>query len=138
MVTVNVRFTRISAERTLETLPPQIQFQTQLTIPSGEVEIKNKKMKIPFIFIVTTIPPVANIALGGHVVLEGDDIELKRIYNDLTVKKQPPKFLITATLHNNLVEAVLMSREIGIPPPLPLPQVQPSAGKKEYRGTETI
>lgn len=138
MVTVNIRFTHITAERTLENLPPQIQFQTQLTMPSGEVDLKETQMKIPFIFIVTTVPPVANISLKGHVVVEGPSEELKKIYKDLTAKKQPPKFLITATLHNNLVEAVLMSREIGVPPPIPLPQVQTTPEKRPYRGTETM
>lgn len=138
MVTVNVRFTHISAERTIENLPPQIQFQTQLTLPSGEVDLKEDKMKIPFVFMVSTSPPVANISLKGHVIVEGANDELKKIYEDLTRKRQPPKFLISTILHNNLVETVLMSREIGVPPPIPLPQIQTGGERGKYRSTDTI
>jgi len=62
------------------------------------------------------------------------------VYRELTVERKPPQYLLIATLHNNIIEAVLMSREIGVPPPIPLPQLQAQfeRGTREYRGTQTI
>jgi len=122
MVVITVRFTSIFAERVSEKLPPQIQYHTQLTIPSGDIEKHVSKLKIPFVFNLTTTPLIATITLKGHIVVSGSEKDITNIYEDLSRKKKPPKSIFMATLHHTLTEAVIMSREIGIPPPIPLPK----------------
>ncbi|RLG75200.1 MAG: hypothetical protein DRO23_04630 [Thermoprotei archaeon] len=122
MVVITVKFTSIFAERVSEKLPPQIQYHTQLTVPSGDIEKTSLKLKIPFVFNMTTTPLVATITLKGHILVSGTEIDIKNIYEDISKKKKPPKAIFLATLHQTLTEAIIMSREIGIPPPIPLPR----------------
>lgn len=121
---ITIRFTSIFAERVSENIPLQLQYHTQLTIPSGDVEKLGVKLKIPFVFNMTTTPLIATITLKGFILVAGSDTDIDKIYEDLSRKKHPPKFIFLATLHHTLTEAVIMSREIGIPPPIPLPQAQ--------------
>ena len=131
MPSLRVMFTHISAERVSETTPAGIQFQTQLSVPSGDLLLNERVLKVPFVFNMTSTPPIISLTLKGYVVLEGEEKELRNIYEEIK-KKRAPQYIVMATLHNSMVEAILLSREVGVPPPLPLPKIdalKPKVGR---------
>ena len=137
MVSITVHFSYISAERMSDKIPSDIQFQTQLSMPSGNIERVEGKLRIPFLFIMTTTPLVASITFKGYVVLDGSPDELEKIHKDI-IQGSPPSYIFTATLHHTITEAILISREIGIPPPIPLPKFESKKHSPSGLTLETI
>ncbi|MCD6113752.1 MAG: hypothetical protein J7J78_00435 [Thermoprotei archaeon] len=125
-VSVTVRFTSIFAEKVSEIIPQPLQYHTQLTLPSGDIEKSESKLRVPFVFNMTTTPLIATITLKGYVLVTGPSNEINNIFDAIN-KKKPPQSIFLTTLHYTLTEAIIMSREIGIPPPIPIPQ--PSRGE---------
>jgi len=124
-VSVTVRFTSILAEKVSEIIPQPLQYHSQLTLPSGDVEKSESKLKVPFVFNMTTTPLIATITLKGYVLVTGSSNEINDVYDAIS-RKSPPQSIFLTTLHYTLTEAIIMSREIGIPPPIPIPH--PSKG----------
>jgi len=120
-VSVTVRFTSIFAEKVSEIIPQPLQYHTQLTLPSGNIEKSESKLRVPFVFNMTTTPLIATITLKGYVLVTGPSNEINNIFDAIN-KKKPPQSIFLTTLHYTLTEAIIMSREIGIPPPIPIPQ----------------
>ncbi len=120
-VSVTVKFTSIFAEKVSEMIPQPLQYHTQLTLPSGDIEKAENKLKVPFVFNMTTTPLIATITLKGYILVKGPSNDISNIYDAIS-KKKPPQMIFLTTLHYTLTEAIIMSREIGIPPPIPLPQ----------------
>ncbi|MCD6301216.1 MAG: hypothetical protein J7L82_04015 [Staphylothermus sp.] len=131
MFTITIQLTSINAEKLSETLPPKIQFGVNLAIPSGNPFRRNNQLVVPFTFTVSTIPPVAQIVLKGNaVVISNDKKELEKMEKNIREKKMPQP-LLQAVFTNMLAESVILSRSLGVPPPLPgMPQLQSQQGKQ--------
>ena len=120
----------ISAERLSETVPGQISYQTQLALPSGEPVYREDSITLPFTFTITAAPPVASFTLRGLAVIQGSRKELDEIKGELSHKRVPVPVL-QAALHYSLAEAVLIFRDLGVPPPISVPlqaQQKPQGG----------
>ncbi|MCD6196099.1 MAG: hypothetical protein J7J82_04865 [Staphylothermus sp.] len=131
MFTITIQLTSISAERLSETLPPKLQFNVNLAIPSGNPFKRDNQLIVPFTFTISSIPPVVQIVLKGNaVVISSDKNELGKIEKDIREKKMP-QHLLQGVFINMLAESVILSRSLGVPPPLPgMPQLQPHQGKQ--------
>ncbi len=131
MFTITIQLTSINAEKLSETLPPKLQFNVNLAIPSGNPFRRDNQLIVPFTFTISSIPPVVQIVLKGNaVVISSDKKELENIEKDIREKKMPQP-LIQAVFTNMLAESVILSRSLGVPPPLPgMPQLQPQQGKQ--------
>lgn len=132
MINVSVQLTSINAERLAETLPPKLNFNINLALPSDQPYTQANRFIIPFTFTVNTLPPVVTITLKGRAIVMSDKTdELRKIEKDVKNKKVPPP-LIQAVFTNMIAESILLSRSLGTPPPLPglpgMQQVKP--GKK--------
>jgi len=124
-VNIRVRLSYIHAEKISEIRAPQIQFQIQITVPSGEVRASEQELLIPYAFNLNSVPPILNVTLKGDIVVYGDKDRLENLRNDIK-KRKIPKELIQAATQYTMFEAMLLARELGIPPPIPLPAPGPS------------
>jgi len=123
MISVDVSITNVSAERFWEirkSIPP-VRINTNISI----VAIEKKKedfLEVPFV-LTTTYPSVAQISLRGRASVKGTTDEIKKIHKDYGEKKPPPPIILQSIYNVAIVESVLISRTLRIPPPIPLPGI---------------
>jgi len=137
LYTISVQLTSINAEKLATTLPPKVEFNVNLTLPSGEPIRKGNQYILPFTFTVSSLPPIVQIVLRGNaLVIAKNENELKKLDKDVKEKKIPPP-IIQAIFTNAIADSILISRSLGIPPPVPgISQLQQmkSSGKLEKKG----
>ncbi len=80
--------------------------------------MKGEKIEAPFVFTVNYSPAIAQIILKGKGEVEGEKKELDSIITDFQNKKVPVQ-IIQAVSSSSMAEAILVSKAIGVPPPLP-------------------
>lgn len=124
MFNIAIQLVSISAERLSQTIPPQINFNVNLTLPSSEPVKKTRQFIIPFVFAISSTPPLVQIVLKGNVIVTSDsDNEFKKLSEDIESKKIPPP-IVNVVFVNSIAESILLSRSLGLPPPIPsLPQL---------------
>ena len=136
---VSVRTTSISAERLwdVETpLPAPVQIQLNVTVhklePAGQGKAKGS-----FVVSATYNPAVAQITIRGVVLIQGSEKEVKEAVQRSSSGK-PPEAVVQAVFSSAMADAVVASRSIGVPPPLPAPVIsrqqrgQQASGSLEY------
>ncbi len=136
MPAISIQIISISAERLSETLPPQIQFQVNLSVPSGQPFTREHRVIIPFTFTINSIPPVVQYSIKGRAVLvphkgRGEEKSLKEIVD----KKKIPQQVVQAIFINVIAEVIVLSRSLGVPPPIPpiqLPQPRKTTREQHY------
>jgi hypothetical protein len=120
-VKVNVFITNMSAERLWEVekdLPSQIQIAVNINV-LGIEEQSDGSLRSPFVFTVNFTPAVAQISIKGRARIQGEKAEMQKIIQEQKEKKVPPAQIIQAISSTAIAEAILISKTIGIPPPLP-------------------
>lgn len=140
MVQVNIFVTSMSAERFWEidrALPPQVQIGVNINmLDLGQRQ--DGSLDAPFVFTVNFIPSIAQISIKGKAKISGPGEEIKKIFEEHKSQKPPPVQLVQAVSNAAIADAILISRSLNIPPPLPpIPQPQTSAqpGKVDTRYT---
>jgi len=131
MVQVNVFIYNISAERLwdVEKITPPVKVSTNLNVVG--INKKQKGMlEVPFVFTINYAPAVAQISFKGKAYVRGAKDELMKIHTAYTEKKPPPPIIVQSISNMAFLEAVIISRTLRIPPPIPLPKI-PSVEKKE-------
>jgi len=127
LLQVNVFVTNISGERYWEMdrpLPQQVQIGVNINMldidqrPDGTLDA-------PFVFTVNFSPSIAQISIKGKAKMTGTSEDTKKILDDHKAQKAPPVQLVQAVSNAAIADAILISRSLNIPPPLPpLPQQQ--------------
>ncbi len=141
MAVVGLGFTKINMERA-QTVSGKISIKNNAAlkdVEKQELALGDKKqeaLRFTFEFKASYEPKLAHITLEGEVlwVDSNEKIEatLKSWKKD---KKLPPEVMnpvLNAVLARSNVEALVLSRELNLPPPVPLPKVeldQPPAKK---------
>ncbi|MCD6369427.1 MAG: hypothetical protein J7L38_06495 [Thermoproteales archaeon] len=125
---LNFRYMYIHAELLTEQIPPSLQVNLQLNMPTGKPSFENETLILPFTLNFTTIPAVANITLRGIVKVSGKRKFLEEIKNE-TERKKPIKIL-PVILQHLMFEVMLIGREIGLPPIL-MPAAMPPKSPRE-------
>lgn len=124
MIRVNVLITNISAERFLDIkkpIPP-VQINTNINVIGFEKKA-DESLEAPFILAINFNPSIAQITLKGKAYVAGEKSEIEKIYRDYEGKKPPPPVVIQSISNVALVESVIISRTLNLPPPIPLPQI---------------
>jgi hypothetical protein len=136
MLKVNVAITNISAERfwDLQKPIPPIQIGTNINVISIEKE-KANTLKVPFVLSINYNPSISQINLKGRAYVLGEEKEIEKILNEHKEKKPPPQVIIQSISNVAFIEAVLISRTLNVPPPIPLPKI-PSAKSKTRKNAE--
>ena len=135
LIQINIFMTNLSAERLWEidrVLPQQVQIGVNINMldigqrPDGTLEA-------PFVFTVNFTPPIAQISIKGKAKISGDSDDTRRIIEEHQAKKPPPTQVIQAVSNAAIADAILLSRSLNIPPPLPpLPQPQALQGTQKH------
>jgi hypothetical protein len=118
---VNVFVTNMTGERLWEVekdLPAQIQIAVNINVLAIE-EQSDGTLRSPFVFTVNFTPAIAQISIKGRARIQGDKSEVQKILQEQKEKKVPPPQILQAISSTAIAEAILISKTIGIPPPLP-------------------
>ena len=130
MLRVNVAITSITAERFWDMrkpIPP-IQINTNINVVGMEKK-QDESLEVPFVLSIGFNPSIAQLNLKGNAYVTGEKNEIEKALKDYEQKKPPPQVIIQSVSNVVFIEAVLISRILNIPPPVPLPQI-PEAGKQ--------
>jgi len=126
--------TSISAERLYEIDRPLPQ-QVQIGVSINMLDINERSdgsLDAPFVFAVNYTPSIAQISIKGKAKISGDSEDTRKIIEEHNAKKPPPSQLIQAVSNAAIADAILISRSLNIPPPLPpIPQPQAQAGMQK-------
>ena len=124
---MSIFMTNFSGERLWEVdrpLPQQVQIGVNINMldidqrPDGSLEA-------PFVFTLAYTPPIAQISIKGKAKISGDSQDTQKIMEEHNAKKPPPVQLVQAVSNAAIADAILISRSLNLPPPLPpIPQLQ--------------
>ncbi|MBO3802389.1 MAG: hypothetical protein JTT11_00700 [Candidatus Brockarchaeota archaeon] len=125
---VKVFLTSISGERLWDqdlALPPQLQISLNVNV----LDVKRRsetQAEVPFILTVQYVPSVGQFTAKGRAAIEGAKEEFEPLSIGMQ-KKQLPSFVVQAIGNSVIGELVILSKSLGLPPPLPpiMPQGQP-------------
>ncbi len=107
------------------------------------IDVKDKLVRLDFLFELVYTPKMADLVLGGHVDYVGSDKEIKKMLSDWKKDKQKMDFesvrgILNLVLVKSNIKALELSQEVGLPPHLPLPlmgkQEQAKKGPEQYIG----
>ena len=118
---VSVFVTNLSGERLWDVereLPQQLQVAVNINM-LGIEEQTDGSLNAPFVFTVNFTPAIAQISIRGRAKIEGERNEMQQILRDQKERKTPPAQVVQAVSSTAIAEAILISKTIGIPPPLP-------------------
>ncbi|MEM3607917.1 MAG: hypothetical protein QW238_03535 [Candidatus Bathyarchaeia archaeon] len=128
---INVFVTNITAERLWDVdraIPGQIHISINLNVIGFEKR-SDKAVEAPFIFNVTFNPAIAQITVKGRSRIIGSSLELDEILRGGSEGKPPPAFIVQAISNGAMAEAIIASKAIGVPPPIPPITISGSEGK---------
>jgi hypothetical protein len=140
---VAVQVTNLSGERywAYDTpLPPQVQIAVNINIVGLDQKTEST-VEAPFVFTVSYTPSIAQLSVKGKAQVTGDPSEVTQMAEEHKKNRPPPQQVIQAVSSIALAEVIIMSKSLGIPPPLPpigLPAEQspaPLVQRKESRYT---
>ena len=134
---VGFGFTKLSAERK-EAAKGKIDINNNVAIKDVQEDNlalgKDKSQNIlKFIFEFTSKyePNVGSILFEGELLYMEEPKKAKEILNDWKKSKKLPKELMGGLLNTILtkcnVQALILSQQVNLPPPIPLPKVQINA-----------
>ncbi len=133
MISINVFITNISGERLWDVDKP-LPSQAQIAVNINLVDFNQKSERIidaPFIFTVSYAPSIAQISIKGKAHATGERDEISKLVEEHT-KHKPPIPVIQAISGAAIAEAILVSKMLGVPPPLPpLPALQGQEPQKQ-------
>ncbi len=142
MLRVVVQVTNLSGERYWgydAQLPPQVQIAVNINIV-GLDQKGDSVAEAPFVFTVNYAPSIAQLSVKGRAQVNGDKAEITKMIEEHRQNKPPPAPVIQAVSSIAIAEAIILSKSLGIPPPLPPigappEQVQVGTQKREPRYT---
>jgi len=140
---VGFSFTKLSAEKN-EAAKGKIDINNNVTIKNvEEADLslgKEKQNVVRFIFEFTSKyePNVGAILFEGELLYLEDQKKIKEILSSWKQDKRVPKELMAGLLNTILtkcnVQALILSQEVNLPSPIPLPKVQMATAEKNYIG----
>jgi hypothetical protein len=118
---VAVQVTNLSGERywAYDTpLPPQVQIAVNINIVGFDQKTEST-VEAPFVFAVSYTPSIAQLSVKGKAQVTGDRSEVVEMTEEHKKNRPPPQQVIQAVSSIALAEVIVMSKSLGIPPPLP-------------------
>ena len=142
MTIVGFDFTRIDAEKK-GFVKGKININNNVTIKNVEEQNlnlgkeKQNALKFVFEFIAKYDPSIGSIKLEGNVIYMAEQKKIKEILDGWKKDKKLPKDISTGILNTVLtrcnIQSLILSQNINLPPPIPLPKVQ-AGEEKGYIG----
>ncbi|MFC1768659.1 hypothetical protein ACFLZX_02750 [Nanoarchaeota archaeon] len=95
---------------------------------------KQNTLKFNFEFTSKYEPDVGNILLAGSTIFMSDPKKSKEIMDGWEKEKKVPKEVMTEILNTVLtkcnIQALILSQDVNLPPPIPLPKIKPEQQKE--------
>lgn len=142
MTIVGFNFTKIHVERK-KPAKGKINIKNNISIKKvEEADLslgKSKQSGLKFIFEFVSLydPKIGDITLAGEVLYLMPEKQVKEVLKGWKKDKKVPKDLTAAVLNTVLqkcnIQALMLARDINLPPPIPLPKVN-MAETKSYIG----
>jgi hypothetical protein len=109
--------------------------ETKLSLGKG----KEAAVKMEFNFTSKYTPAIGEVNLIGELVNIEDEKKTKEILAEWKKSKQLPTDVMTPILNHILtkcnIQSLILTKEINLPPPIPMPRINPKQGKEaEYIG----
>jgi len=133
MTVVGLQFDKINVEK-MKPASGKISVNNNVSLKDCEKTdlkfgtTKQNALKITFEFVANYEPKIATITLVGNINYFDKSEKIDEIHKEWKKDKKLPKEVLTPILNSILskcnVEAMILSREINLPPPVPLPKVQ--------------
>ena len=133
MTIVGFNFTKIEAEKK-DMIKGKINVNNNVSIKEVEekkISLANDKQKVlsfTFEFIAKYDPNVGSIKFVGDVLFMDEAKKAKEILDGWKKDKKLPKEIMPGILNTVLtkcnIQALILSEQINLPPPIPLPKVQ--------------
>jgi len=93
----------------------------------GLGKAKQKGLKFTYEFTSKYEPKAGNILINGHVLFMTDEKKSREVLDSWKKSKKIPKDVMSDVLNTVLakcnIEALILSKEVNLPPPMPLPRV---------------
>ncbi|MCH8067211.1 MAG: hypothetical protein IIC69_01380 [Nanoarchaeota archaeon] len=135
MTIVGFNFTKIEGEKK-DMIKGKININNNVHINKVEekdLALGNQKQKVlsfNFEFTAKYDPNVGSIKLTGNVLYMEDSKKVKDILDGWKKDKKLPKEVMPNILNTVLnkcnIQALILSEQINLPPPIPLPKLQPA------------
>jgi len=133
MAIIGFNFTAINAEKE-GIAKGSIKISNEVTIKNVEEinlslgKAKEKALKFMFEFISKYEPAIGKISIKGEILDIEDPKKTKEILKEWKKSKKVPKEVMTVLLNNILtkcnIKALVLSQDMNLPPPIPLPSVR--------------
>lgn len=143
MAIVGFNFKKMEVEKN-QSIKGKININNNISIKDvKEIDLfagKNKQKGLNFIyvFISSYEPKIGKIEITGEVHYMIEDKKKKEVINSWKKDKKVPKDIMTDILNTVLarcnIQAIILSRDINLPPPIPLPKVEAKSTAKDYIG----
>ena len=98
-------------------IPTEIQINMNVNMLSFEEA--SDGFRVPFVFTVNFTPAIAQISVRGRAMVQTEKEELVKMLQENKEQKPPSPAIVRAVMNAAITESVLLSRTIGVPPPLP-------------------
>ena len=123
---VKILLTGLSAERLWDLdAPPPPQLQIALNVNVLDLKkISDTRAEAPFVMTVQYTPSVGQLTAKGRANIEGTREEITQLSSEVQ-RNQLPGIVIQAVSSFVMGELVILSKSLGLPPPLP-PIIPPS------------
>ena len=136
MLSATVQITNLIGERFWRyesQLPPQVQIAVNINVVG--LNLKNESTAdAPFVFTVNYNPSIAQLSVKGRAQVFGEKEEITKMIDEHKQNRPPPVAIIQAVSSIAIAEAILLSKTLGIPPPIPpmgLPPEQMQAQQQQ-------
>lgn len=139
MAIVGFNFTKINVEK-LKAVTGTVNISNNVSIKKVEENdlsfgrTKQKGLRFEFEFLSNYEPKVGSISLTGEVLFLDEAKKVEDMLNDWKKNKKLPKEVMTPVLNTALnrcnIQALILSQQINLPPPIPLPKVQETPKKE--------
>jgi len=132
---VKILITFISGERFSLSEAPVGRVGVSVGVNIQEVRREKEKIEATFRFSVNYMPQIAQIVVKGKIIVKGEEKQLDKIWKKYEEKRKPPVELINMVIGASLAEAVIISKSLGVPPPIP-PPIMTNINKALKKGEE--
>ena len=133
MAIVGFNFTKILAEKKTG-VKGNVDIKNNVSVKNVETtdltlgSTKQKALKFSFEFSSDYSPNVGQILFNGDIIYMNEAAKQDEIMKNWKKNKEVPKDVMSEILNTILmrcnVEALMLSRDINLPPPIPMPKVQ--------------
>lgn len=134
MTIIGFNFTKMNVEKKPKVATGKINISNNISITNIEEKelafgkAKQKSLIFTFKFVSKYEPAIGEIELLGDITFVAEAAKITEIINNWKKDKKIPKevmeSIINTALNKSNIQALILSRDINLPPPIPLPKVK--------------